>query len=231
MSAPRRDEEATVTLRVLILREIPPDAVESLRDLPGNPELLFESDATALLTRIAADRPQVLVSDDGTLDAAAASHDLEVSLEREFSRAVRYRHPFAIVVIAADRLDALRDDHGAAAVSGYLAALEDALRRSLRQIDLLRRLESGVFVALLPETSSEGARVVAARLRTLAARLLFKPGGTSRPGLPIKSTASLGYADAPREEIPTARRLLEVAREAAAIAQREGGDRVGPPAA
>lgn len=218
-----------MSLRVLILREIPPEVIDALRALPGSPEILPPADAGAIVERLAADRPHLLISEDGPLDAAAASPDLESTLEREFSRAIRYRHPFSVVVLVVDRLAEIRDAHGSPAASGYLAALDDALRRSLRQIDLLRRLGPGTYVALLPETSSEGARVVAARLRAIAARLLFKPGTATRPGLPIKATASIGYADVPREEIATAGRLLEVAREAAALAQREGGDRVVPP--
>ena len=77
-------------------------------------------------------------------------------LERLVAGAVRYGHDLGVV-----RLEVSAD-----ADAPTLAA---RLGAALRGADALIRWEPGVYVALLPDTGADGARVAAERLRTAAA--------------------------------------------------------------
>ena len=77
-------------------------------------------------------------------------------LERLVAGAVRYGHDLAVVHLEVSR-GCGRSDAGA------------RLGAALRGADALIRWEPGVYVALLPDTGADGARVAAERLREAAA--------------------------------------------------------------
>ncbi|HEX6850776.1 MAG TPA: hypothetical protein VF139_05155, partial [Candidatus Polarisedimenticolaceae bacterium] len=72
--------------------------------------------------------------------AHPAPHPFQQMLDAEFARAVRYRHSLALLSIEVDGLPGLRAAQGAPAVEAYVTQLDAALRRSLREMDLLARL-------------------------------------------------------------------------------------------
>ena len=143
-------------------------------------------------------------------------------LSAEFTRALRYRHPLAVVVLVLDRGDVLRETYGGEAVEGFAAALTQALADTLRTADFLFRSGDLQWVIGLPETPAAGARVVAQRLRTRTRTLVFKTPGA----LPLKGTASVGVADGPAPGVGSAADVLARAQEAVGSARRAGGDRI-----
>jgi diguanylate cyclase (GGDEF)-like protein len=151
-------------------------------------------------------------------------------LSAEFTRAVRYRHPLAVVVLVLDGAEDFRGTYGLDAVEGFAAALSQALADTLRTADFLFRAGDLEWVVGLPETPAAGARVVAQRLRTRTRALVHKSPAVAasdgRPALPLKATASVGVADGPGPGIGSAADLLTRARQATAAARRSGGDRV-----
>ena len=148
-------------------------------------------------------------------------------LEYEYSRAVRYRHPVSLVTLTLDGRDALAATYGTTAVDEFQATLEDTLRRCLRDVDLLYRVEDHEIAAVLPETTAAGARIPADRFLTQTTRLIFKPSAaTARPMLPLKATPSIGVADGPRAGVASADDLLTRARESMGSARSAGGARV-----
>jgi diguanylate cyclase (GGDEF)-like protein len=146
-------------------------------------------------------------------------------LDNEFLRAVRYRHPLALVLTSIDELDGLVRDHGRSPVRVFADVLRSSLQRTVRQVDLVLRSSPGEIAVLLPETTAGGALVVAERMRVQSRRLLFKPATIAhRPALPIKVTSSVGIADAPREGLGTSADFLARAREAVLRSRSHGGE-------
>ena len=177
-----------MTLRVLVLGSVTPEALAALAELPGGAELLASTEAHALLSRIATDQPHLVVAGPGTFDWAGSASQLHGILDGEFTRAMRYRHPLSLLLIGIDRVNDLDATHGEGAVESYRAAVADALRRSLRRIDVVARTGANEIAVLLPETTAVGACVVAELFKNvegLAPRPLFQV--TSIPGASVRT--------------------------------------------
>jgi diguanylate cyclase (GGDEF)-like protein len=129
-------------------------------------------------------------------------------LGEEWRRSVRFNEPMAVLLAAADV-------GGEAA----LAVVGTALKRILRQIDVVARGEGDVAAALLPNTHVAGALVAAERLkRELATGITSSGSG----GLGAGVTASLGIACYPGRDIGAADDLLRLAGRALDRAREEG---------
>jgi len=221
-----------LALRILVLGPIAPETLETLARLEPGVEVLPPAAAHDLLTRIATDEPQLVVHGAGAIDWAGSSSLLHQVLDSEFARATRYRHPLSILLLAVDHLDALVATHGAAALDEWRRGLAEALRRSLRKIDVIARTGANEIAILLPETTDAGARVVAERARALATRLLVKgEPAAARRALPVKASVSVGLCDAPRDGLESSGGFLDAARSSLRRAVEAGGDRVDPSAA
>ena len=221
-----------MALRILVLGPIAPETLAALSRLEPGAEVLPEAAAHDLLSRIATDEPQLVVHGAGAVDWAGSSSLLHQVLDSEFGRATRYRHPLAILLLAVDHLDALVETHGVAALDEWRRGLAQALRRGLRQIDVIARTADNELAVLLPETTGAGARVVAERARGLASRLLVKAEGAgARRALPVKASVSVGLCDAPRDGLESSAAFLTAARASLSRAVGAGGDRVDPSAA
>jgi diguanylate cyclase (GGDEF)-like protein len=85
-------------------------------------------------------------------------------LQREISRAERYRHPLSLVFVDVDRFKLYNDRHGHPAGDQLLIALADLLCRSVRDIDVVARCGGDEFALILPETNAAGARPAVERL-------------------------------------------------------------------
>ena len=148
-------------------------------------------------------------------------------LEYEFSRALRFRHPLSLILLRHDETERLTDLYGRDGLAEYSTLLEAALRRSVRDVDLLFRTAGDELAAILPETPAPGAVVVAERFLSQTSRLVFKPAGAgSRPILPMKITSSIGVAEGPREGIGSSADLLLRARESLQAAASGDGHAV-----
>ena len=216
-------------LRILVLGEVTSETLAALARLEPGAEVLPPAAAHDLLSRIATDEPQLVVLGAGTVDWAGSSSLLHQVLDSEFARAVRYRHPLSILLLAIDHGEALVETHGASAVDEWRRGLAEALRRSLRKIDVIARTGANEMAILLPETTGAGARVVAERARALASRLLVKADGpAARRALPVKASVSVGLCDAPRDGLESIGDFLSAARTSLSRAAEAGGDRVDP---
>jgi len=214
-----------VSVRILVLGPVPDDVRAALAALPGGPEIVAAPDAHAALAVLASAPPDLLVEGAHALDAALTATSFHRALATEFARAVRYRHPLALLIVGIDDAPNLISSHGERPVQRLSASLAEMLRRSLRQIDVLAPLGAELAI-LLPETSALGARSVAERIRALAARILVKgDASASRHSLPVKASVSVGICDAPRDGWTTAEAFLEAARSARRRGEEAGGDR------
>jgi diguanylate cyclase (GGDEF)-like protein len=114
---------------------------------------------------------------------------LMLVLESEIERSDRTDRPFAVLFLDVDGLKRLNDRHGHLVGSRALCRVGSALLASTRTIDTAARYGGDEFALVLPETDVEGARQVAARIRSLLA------DDTEEP----RVTASIGVATYPRD--------------------------------
>jgi len=112
-------------------------------------------------------------------------------LQNELDRAVRKKIPFSVLLIDIDHFKKFNDTYGHAGGDLLLVGFADKLRSAIRQMDSAFRFGGEEFVVLLPETTSEEARVPAERFRQLIAgsRFLMPPEGQ-----PVWVTISIGIA-------------------------------------
>ena len=137
-------------------------------------------------------------------------------LDAELARARRYHHQLALVLVQPDGID----DTASADTVLAEAALESVAQvigGEFRATDVALRYGSGTFSLILPETTVDGARLAAERLRLMiAARVAAEPG---RP-----LTVSTGIASFPRDAT-TNDELVAVAGRALERARTLGGNR------
>lgn len=149
---------------------------------------------------------------------------LEV-LDREWSRAVRYDRPLAVAVADLDRFKEINDRHGHLAGDVVLQRVAGELRGQLREADFIGRFGGEEFLIVLPESTSEGARAFAEKIRQRIEELTIP----LESGATLRLTLSIGVAG--RESLGTdsrarARALIAAADEALYLAKRRGRNRV-----
>lgn len=88
-------------------------------------------------------------------------------LSSEFERARRYNRPLSLLLLDLDNFKTVNDTHGHTEGDGALLKISQVLVDTLRSTDLLARLGGDEFSIILPETSGDGALVVAERIRSI----------------------------------------------------------------
>ncbi len=99
------------------------------------------------------------------LTGLANRRALEEILAAEISRAQRFAHQLAVVLLDLDRFKEINDSFGHAAGDVMLRAVSRLLTSLARQGDTVARWGGEEFVVVLPETDLAGARRFAERLR------------------------------------------------------------------
>jgi diguanylate cyclase (GGDEF)-like protein len=100
-----------------------------------------------------------------SLTGLANRRALEEILAAEISRAQRFRHDLAVVLLDLDHFKDINDSFGHAAGDVMLRAVSVLLTSLARQGDTVARWGGEEFVVVLPETDLTGARRFAERLR------------------------------------------------------------------
>jgi diguanylate cyclase (GGDEF)-like protein len=112
----------------------------------------------------------------------------EQEVERHVALARRYGAAGAVLLIDIDNFKFVNDTLGHSAGDELIALIADALRRRLRESDVLARLGGDEFAVLLPQVDADGARAVAASVvEDLRGHARGGGGGPLRP-----VTASVG---------------------------------------
>jgi diguanylate cyclase (GGDEF)-like protein len=147
---------------------------------------------------------------------------LHSRLNEEFKRAERYHDPLACLVIDIDRLHAHNEAGGREAGDRVLCFVADAIRKSVREVDVVARFGGDEFLVVLPSTHFAGSVTVAERIFQDAKQRLS--GGEQRSRLPV--SLSLGVALFPSRDVRTKDALLRGADAALHSAKRDGGNKI-----
>ncbi len=166
---------------------------------------------------------QRLSSRDG-LTGLANRHAGGEFLRREWSRGVRERHEFSVIMVDIDCFKPYNDTHGHLQGDECLKQVAAALQEGIhRPADLLVRYGGEEFMVLLPDTGIEGALIVAIAMKERVAALQLPHCSSSVSPL---VTVSIGIASAyPRENLMP-ERLIAAADRALYRAKQEGRNRI-----
>lgn len=157
------------------------------------------------------------------LTGVANRHFLEHALGRLWLGVTQRERALAVLMIDIDRFKRLNDSLGHASGDVCLRQVAAALGRALaRPEDLLARYGGEEFIVLLHDTDSDGALVVAERLRQAVERLMI----AHPEGLQGRVTISVGCAAATLPHGAEAHGLIEAADRALYQAKSAGRNRV-----
>lgn len=141
----------------------------------------------------------------------------------EIRRCQRSGEPLTLLILDLDHFKYVNDRYGHAAGDAMLIAVADAIRTTLRRVDVAGRLGGEEFILLLPGSSGEAASVAAERLRSVL--------GAARTEDGIGVTTSLGVAVADKVPLDIDvkeyfRELVHEADTALYLAKERGRNRV-----
>jgi diguanylate cyclase len=140
-------------------------------------------------------------------------------LAQETARSRRGTLGFAVLLFDLDGFKAVNDTWGHAAGDRVLALVAERARKSVRASDTVGRLGGDEFLAILPQTSLDGARGVATKLREALAEPYALDNATAR------LTASIGISLFP-DHGSDPEQLQRAADAALYRAKRDGRNRV-----
>lgn len=146
-------------------------------------------------------------------------------LDREWSRSQRYARPLAVALADLDHFKEVNDQHGHLTGDVVLQRVAAELRGLLRETDFIGRYGGEEFLYVLPETTLEGGRQFAEKVRQRIERLEIP----TESGKAVRVTVSIGVAarDGERDDgRARARALLAAADEALYAAKRDGRNRI-----
>lgn len=143
---------------------------------------------------------------------------VELFLQQHFAASQRGQ-PLTVVIFDLDRFKNYNDTYGHAAGDEALEAFGEILRRQTRDSDIAGRYGGEEFLAILPNSGAEGARVYAERVREALARHELPSGA--------RIAVSAGFAVS-GPTMSDASELVRAADAALYQAKAAGGNRVDP---
>jgi diguanylate cyclase (GGDEF)-like protein len=137
----------------------------------------------------------------------------ELQLERDLHLATRMRQPLSLIMLDLDNFKHINDQAGHEAGDLALCMLAENLRAELRAVDTAARFGGDEFVVILPQANTEGAVLVAERLRARVEQMEVPGFG--------KVTSSFGVATFP--DHASSRDTLVVAADRALYDSKDAG--------
>jgi diguanylate cyclase (GGDEF)-like protein len=129
---------------------------------------------------------------------------LELRLDHNIQMAIRTREPLSVLMLDLDNFKKINDQAGHDTGDVALCMLADTLRGGLRAVDTAARFGGDEFVIILPQANTEGAMVVAERLRRRIAQIQVPGFG--------RMTSSFGIATFPNHASSKATLMLAADR-------------------
>ncbi len=149
-------------------------------------------------------------------------HFLQISLDKELTRAKRYPHDVGILLIDIDNFKNINDTYGHPFGNIVLKGIAKIINKSIRKnIDLPVRYGGDEFLVLLPETNLNGAKALAKRILEKVRAKKFKIEQNE-----VTATISIGVTAARKKQIVDKYKLIKKADEALYQAKRRGKNRI-----
>ena len=170
-------------------------------------------------------------ADNRRLEALATTDPLTRVLNRrafldrltaEVDRSRRYDSTLALLLFDVDHFKRINDTVGHLAGDSVLRQMGALLEDAVRKVDIVARYGGEEFVAILPETSEEGATTFAERLRERIAATTFDIGNQRV----LRLTVSIGIANFPSAGVASTDDLINRADEALYRAKAAGRNQV-----
>ncbi len=142
-------------------------------------------------------------------------------LDDEFHRTERYGGKISIIMFDIDHFKMVNDTHGHQIGDDVLIHVAKEIKNFCRVSDIPCRFGGEEFAVLLPETSSEGARIFAEKIRKSIEGMVFASGEEK-----FKVTISGGIASSPEIKAASHLELLDFADKALYYSKENGRNRI-----
>jgi two-component system, cell cycle response regulator len=119
------------------------------------------------------------------------SRHFYTQMELEVDRSNRYGHPLSLLLMDIDHFKDYNDTYGHLEGNKVLHQIARTIKSCLRKMDSAYRYGGEEFTIILPETSGDEAMVVAQRIRTAIAGLVFRPAPDKKESV----TVSIGVTE------------------------------------
>ncbi len=141
-------------------------------------------------------------------------------LTEQLRLAERYQRNLSVIMFDVDHFKSINDKHGHPTGDSVLKAVAKLIQRDCRDVDLPVRYGGEEFLLILPEINSEGAVVVAERIRKNLLQEVIH-----HDDIEIAVTASMGVASFP-EDAQNQQQILDLADKALYLSKRLGRNQV-----
>lgn len=142
-------------------------------------------------------------------------------LRHEIDRAQRYESDLSLILCDVDKFKSINDTYGHVAGDGVLRTVAESIKKCLRKADIIGRYGGDEFMVILPETSIEGAKSLAEKVRIAISEVEIETSGKKRMALSL----SIGVAGCctPVDDIDT---LIKAADKGLYTSKHRGRNRV-----
>lgn len=171
-----------------------------------------------------ANRELFKLSETDSLTQLPNKRSFKASLDREWGKGIRSRHPLSVLMADLDYFKKYNDSYGHQAGDRCLAEAARAISRHTREfVDFPARYGGEEFIILMTETGLEDACTVAERIREEIVQLAV-PHELNEPDRVV--TCSLGVASCVPDTGTDAEEIIRRADKALYVAKEKGRNRV-----
>ncbi len=193
---------------------------EALAMLEGTMSELRETEAQLKVCQAQLDEMNMLVFEQSATDTLTGLKNraaFERIMNQQSARTGRTQAPLALLMVDVDKLHAYNEEFGRHGGDEVLQQVAQALKTHARAYDYVVRYENDEFAVVLPDTTMEGARIVAERVRSSVKAIRWRHRGM---------TVSIGVAGSKSDD--ETKTLVVSATASLEQAKAKGGDQVMP---
>jgi diguanylate cyclase (GGDEF)-like protein len=164
--------------------------LESYKKLARRTEHLAHENGVMNTRLVELDRSLDLATRIDPMTGLTNRRHIKEMVEQEYSRALRHKRTFSIILADIDNFNKINDTYGYNAGDDVLVEISRVFEGCVRNEDVCARWGGEEFLVLLPETTIDGALAVAQKIHESVAMTEFK---AFKPG--IRTTISIGLSE------------------------------------